>query len=172
MNRQKRLPLRGILPFLGLLACQATAAVTDETPNAQQRFFLPVVVACRPEPGDQILEFICRRVQADAPGLASAYGMKLTVEGPVRPGDHWQPPRDTIPLDVILTGTLPASEFAQKEITAQVVAPTFSSADGPWSRSMAATGVARDLVHPVADAILETIDMFLAQRAATPDERN
>jgi len=172
MNRLTRLPLRGILPFLGLLACQATAAVAQEIPNAQQRFFLPVVVACRPQPGDQILEFICRRIQADAPGLASAYGMTLTVEGPIKPRDHWQPPRDTIPLDVILTGTQPATEFGQKEITAQVVAPTVSTADGLWSRGMAATGVPRDLVHPVADAILETIDMFLAQRAATPDDRN
>lgn len=171
MSRRTRSVFKGILPLLSLLACQATTTIAAESPTAQQRFFLPVVVACRPQPGDQILEFICRRVQADAPGLASAYGMTLSVEGPISPGDHWQPPRDTIPLDVILTGTRPASEFGQKEITAQVVAPTVGSADGPWSRGMAATGVPRDLVHPVADAILESIDMFLAQRAAAPDDR-
>ena len=166
MTRLSRSPFRALLPLLALMAVAAPIAVAVEAPAASARYYLPIVVACRPEPGDEILEFICRRIQADAPGLAAAYGMTLSVEGPVQPRDNWQPPRDTVALEVLLTGTRPASQFAQKEITAQLLGPPLQGGSEPWSRGLSATGVPRDLVHPVADAILQNIDAFLAERAA------
>lgn len=171
MTQTNRSRFRALLPLLALIASTAPIVVKAENAAATGRYYLPMVVACRPEPGDQILEFICRRIQADAPGLALAYGMTLSVEGPVQPRDHWQPPRDTVALEVVLTGTRPASQFAQKEITAHLAGPPLQDGSEPWSRGMSATGVPRDLVHPVADAILQNIDAFLAERAAVAATR-
>lgn len=167
MTRRTAQTLRDRTPLLALLVLLAGAAATPaaaEDAAASGRYYLPVVVACRPEPGDQILDFICRRIQADAPELAHARGMTLAVEGPVHPQDRWQAPRDTVALEVALTGTRPASQFGQKEITARLSGPSLDGDDG-WSTGIAATGVPRDLVHPVADAVLANIDAYLARRA-------
>ncbi|MGD8978348.1 MAG: hypothetical protein PVG91_12140 [Gammaproteobacteria bacterium] len=165
MTRRTALSLRALLPLLALLAGPAVTPAAAENAAASGRYYLPVVVACRPDPGDKILEFICRRIAADAPELAHARGMTLSVEGPVHPRDHWQAPRDTLALEVLLTGTRPASQFAQKEITARLIGPPLGGGEN-WSTGIAATGVPRDLVHPVADAVLANIDAFLGRRAA------
>lgn len=171
MTQAHRSSCRALLMLLALIVSAAPVAVAAQSAAVTDRYYLPMVVACRPEPGDQILEFICRRIQADAPGLAQAYGMSLSVEGPVGPRDQWEPPRDTVALEIALTGTRPASQFAQKEITAHLAGPPLHDGSEPWSRGLSATGVPRDLVHPVADAILQNIDAFLAERAAAAATR-
>jgi len=126
--------------------------------------YLPVVVICRSDPDDQILGYICRRIEADAPRLALEYGMRLSVERGAVAQDHWTAPRDTVPLEVVLTATRPASQFSTKEITTQLSAPPIEPGDSPWAATFVATGVPRDLVHPVADAALERISAFLSER--------
>ena len=150
--------LIGCAGFLSFQASGQTVAVG----NAKN--YLPVIVVCRADSEDQILGYICRRIEADAPGLATEYGMRLTVEyGPVSDA-HWTPPRDTVPLEIVLTANRPESQFGTKEIAAQLTAPAIEPGDAPWSSAFVATGVPRDLVHPVADATLERIGAFLGDR--------
>jgi hypothetical protein len=140
------------------VAAQQTASVPGKN-------FLPVVVLCRVDPADQILGFVCRRIEADAAALAAEYGMQLSVEQTSTNERHWTAPRDTVPLEVLLEATRPASQFGTKQVTVQLSAPAIVPGEPPWSSAFIATGVPRDLVHPVADAALERISAFLNERA-------
>lgn len=151
--------------LLGCAGCLAMPVLAQTPAPVAAKNFLPVVVVCRADPDDQILGYICRRIEADAPRLALEYGMRLSVERGSVEDQHWSAPRDTVPVEVLLTATRPASQFSDKEITAQLTAPPIEPGNPPWSSTFVATGVPRDLVHPVADAALERIGAFLNDRA-------
>jgi hypothetical protein len=149
----------------GCVALAAAPVVAQQTMALQGKNFLPVVVVCRADTADEILGYICRRIEADAPGLAAGYGMQLSVEHAGATEQHWTAPRDTVPLELELSATRPTSQFGVKEITAQLSAPPIVPGEPPWSSAFVASGVPRDLVHPVADAALERIGAFLDERA-------
>jgi hypothetical protein len=118
------------------------------------------VLSCRHDTRDDILAIICRRVEAETAGIAQAAGFSLEISGeslgvkPLEKGNR--------SLDIRLTATQPDSQFSQKRIDAALVG-RFANADAPpWEVDLAAEGVPRDLVHPVADALLERVEAFLA----------
>ena len=151
--------------LLGCAGLSVMPAAAAQTTPVVTKNYLPVAVICRSDPDDQILGYICRRIEADAPRLALEYGMRLSVERGAVAEDRWTAPRDTVPLEVVLTATRPTSQFATKEITTALSAPPIELGDPPWSATFVASGVPRDLVHPVADAALERISAFLNERA-------
>ena len=158
--------------LLGCLGLCVWPAAAQQTAPIATKNFLPVVVVCRADPEDEILGFICRRIEADAPGLAMEHGMRLSVERTTVSDTHWTAPRDTLPVELALTATRPASQFGSKEITTQLIAPPIERGDPPFSSTFVATGVPRDLVHPVADAALERIGAFLNDRALRERDTN
>jgi hypothetical protein len=122
-----------------------------------------LVLACRHDAGDEILAIVCRRVEAEASGVAAAAGYSLEISGePI--GDE---PRESGRrfLDISLTATRPHSQFGNKRIDAALVGRFAAAGAPPWEVDLTAEGVPRDLVHPVADALLERVEAFLATPA-------
>lgn len=122
-----------------------------------------LVLACRHDAGDEILAIVCRRVEAEASAVAAAAGYSLEIAGePMREGPGESGRRF---LDIGLTATRPDSQFGNKRIDAALVGRFAIAGAPPWEVDLAAEGVPRDLVHPVADALLERVEAFLATPA-------
>lgn len=119
-----------------------------------------LILSCQHDTRDEILAIICRRVEADTAAIAQAAGFTLEISGEslgVKP-----PEKGNRSLDIHLTATQPDSQFGQKRIDAALVG-RFAIANTPaWEVDLTAEGVPRDLVHPVADALLERVEAFLA----------
>ncbi len=145
--------LLGILFMLP--AALAPAAVSAGEPA--------LILGCRHDARDEILTIICRRVETEATGVARAAGYSLEVSGdsladtPLENGSR--------SLDISLTATRPDSQFADKRIDVSLVGRFSAREAPPWEVELAAEGVPRDLVHPVADALLGRIEAFLATAA-------
>jgi hypothetical protein len=72
------------------------------------------------------------------------------------------PPPGLRALAIRVTGTQPASQFGTKQIAAILTGSYAPPSAGDWENELTAEGVPRDLVHPVADALLGRIEAFLA----------
>jgi hypothetical protein len=117
-------------------------------------------LGCIHDASDDILSIICQRVEREATMVAGAAGFRLAVVADgVGTGD---PPAGGRTLEITLTATRPDSQFGTKRIGASLVGRFATDAATPWNGEIAAEGVPRDLVHPVADALLERIEVFLA----------
>ena len=114
---------------------------------------------CRNGAGDQILTIICDRVVREAPMVAGAYGFSVRItEGDATVSDVGE--ADLV-LDVEVTATSPRSQFAKKRIDVALTGRHPGTTEDSWTSEMTAEGVPRDLVHPVADAILDRLEAFL-----------
>lgn len=97
-------------------------------------------------------------VAADA-----GYRVTLSVGKPVMP-QH--PAADARTLDIQVTGTRPGSQFGTKHIEALLSGGYAADPAGGWESELTAEGAPRDLVHPIADALLTRIAVFLATNPA------
>ncbi len=142
--------------LLGILfmvpAVLAPAAVPAEEPA--------LLLSCRHDARDEILSIICRRVETEAVGVARAAGYSLEVPGDSLGGRPLE--NGSRSLDISLTATRPDSQFAAKRIDVNLVGRFSVPEAPPWEVELAAEGAPRDLVHPVADALLGRIEAFLA----------
>jgi hypothetical protein len=120
-----------------------------------------LLLSCRHAPDDQILALVCDRVEREAATIASAAGYGVTI---IR-GKATLPPvpvAETRALDIQVTGTRPESPFGTKKVTALVTGTYAPPAAGHWESELTAKGAPRDLLHPVADALLARLEAFLA----------
>ena len=145
-----RTSLLGILFLLPSVLAPATGLAGEST----------LVLGCRHDARDEILAIICRRVEAETAGVAQAAGFSLEISGeslgvkPLEKGNR--------SLEIRLTATQPDSQFGQKRIDANLVGRFAIANAPPWEVDLTAEGVPRDLVHPVADALLGRVEAFLA----------
>ena len=117
-------------------------------------------IGCRQERPDEILRIICDRVVGEVRTLAAESGYRV-VDVSALPADSgaggvlrsvW----------ISLDATQPPGRFDIKQIDAKLVGSYGSTADRTWENELSARGVSRDLVHPVADAIVMRVAAFLA----------
>ena len=117
-------------------------------------------LGCIHDASDDILSIVCQRVEREATMVAGAAGFRLqVVTDGAGTGD---PPDGGRTLEITLTATRPDSQFGTKRIDAILVGRFATDAATLWDTEITAEGVPRDLVHPVADALLERIEAFLA----------
>lgn len=122
---------------------------------------LDLLLSCRHDPDDRILTLVCDRVEHEAGGIATAAGYNLIIirgKAMLPPA----PPPGMRALDIGITGTRPASQFGTKHIGAILTGSYAPPSAGNWENELTAEGVPRDLVHPVADALLGRLEAFLA----------
>ncbi len=120
-----------------------------------------LLLSCRHDPDDRILTLVCGRVEREAPGVAAAGGYGVTIiHG--KAGLSPAPASGTRALDIQVTGTHPESQFSTKQVKAVLTGSYAPSSTGDWASEFTAEGAPRDLVHPVADALLERLEAFLA----------
>lgn len=136
-----------------------------------------IVFGCEYDTSDEILGHICRRAGSDALRLAAANRLEMQVTEPNSVSNAvWGHGDGFIQITLQLTATRPESQFAQKLITCNIDGRRMPEAaarrpgDQPdpaiWSVSFEAQGVPRDLVHPVADAVEQQVESYLAGIAA------
>lgn len=120
-----------------------------------------ILLGCQHDPDDRILTLVCDRVEREAAGIAAAAGYDVTIIAgkPVLPP---APAPGMRALDIRLTGTRPESQFGTKHVEAILTGSYAPPSAGDWVRELAADGKPRDLVHPVADALLGRLQAFLA----------
>ena len=118
-------------------------------------------LSCLHDPADEILSIVCDRVRRESIQVAGSLGYLVEAEDSPADGSE----AATRSLDIRLTADGPDSPFASKRIDARLTGRTAGSDNNPWELEMTAEGVPRDLVHPVADALLGRIEAFLAEAA-------
>lgn len=147
-----------------VLACIASTAAAVDLRLAQSTPYPEVVFGCQFDAGDEILGHICRRASQDAREAGAEYGLEVSVAEPNSvSGVAWGHGEGFIQLVLLMEATRPDSQFGQKIITCTLDGHRMprKKAGGPGQRtdpaernvSFEATGVPRDLVHPVADAV-------------------
>lgn len=119
-------------------------------------------LSCLHDPTDEILGIICDRVRRESTQIAGSLG--YVVDAADRPADGSE--LATRSLDIRLTANRPDSPFASKRIHARLTGRTAGADHTPWEQELTAEGIARDLVHPVADALLERIEALLTAPSA------
>ena len=124
-----------------------------------------LLLSCRHDPDDRILTLVCDRVEKEAPANAAPQGFRvMIIHGKAMlPPD---PAPGTRALDVDLRGTQPESQFGTKRVEATLRGSYSPPSAGGWDGELSAEGAPRDLVHPVADALLARIMAFLATSPA------
>jgi hypothetical protein len=151
----------------------AADAVPDDVVLAQAAPQQEIIFACEYDTSDEILGHICRRAGSDAIRLAAATRLELQVAEPNSVSNAvWGHGDGFIQITLQMTATQAASQFAQKIITCNLDGRRMPEAaarrpgDQPdpavWSVSFEAQGVPRDLVHPVADAVEQQVESYLA----------
>lgn len=144
-------------PWIRVAALLLTAMTGGQGAVAEEPGLL---LSCRHDSADSILSIICDRVAKEAPVIAGAYGYRVRMsDSDVTETDTGETDRA---LDIELSATAPPSQFAIKRIDAALRGRYPRTTVGPWSSELTAEGVARDLVHPVADAVLDRIEAFLS----------
>ena len=157
----------------------ATDAVSAEMVLAQAAPQQEIIFGCEYDAADEILGHICRRAGSDAIRLAAATHLELQVAEPNSVSTAvWGHGDGFIQITLQMTATKATSQFAQKTITCILDGRRMPEAaarrpgDQPdpavWSVSFEAQGVPRDLVHPVADAVEQQIESYLAGIASNP----
>ena len=145
--------------LLGILFMLPAALAAAAVPAGEPAFIL----GCRHDARDEILTIICRRVETEAVDVARAAGYSLQVSR--NSSANKSLGNGSRSLDISLTATRPDSQFADKRIDAALVGRFSVQQAPPWEVELAAEGAPRDLVHPVADALLGRIEAFLATAA-------
>ena len=116
-------------------------------------------LSCLHDPADEILSIVCDRVRRESVQVAGSLGYLVEAEDSPADGSE----RATRSLDIRLAADRPESPFASKRIDARLTGRTAGADNNPWEQEMTAEGIPRDLVHPVADALLGRIEAFLAE---------
>ena len=117
-------------------------------------------IGCSPERPDEILRIICDRVVGEVRTLAAESGYRvIDVSG--RPGG---PGAGEVlrSVRISLDATQPPGRFDIKQVDAKLVGSYGPSDAQPWESELSAKGVSRDLVHPLADALVMRVTAFLA----------
>lgn len=137
----------------------ATVAAWAAAPAPAQS--VPIVyMDCRYPADDEILQLVCGRLRRDVVVLGEAHGVEF----------RWwpDPGHATWLVTVELQANRPHSAFGRKEVRGLVTGnlPGGGAEDRTWERGFEAAGVPRDLVHPVADAVADSLDRYLSELTA------
>ena len=166
-----------VLTFVGLAGATHVSAA-DELHLAQAKPRQEVVFACEFDTRDEILGHICRRASLDAQRAGAVAGLSVQVAEPNSvSGIVFGRGEGFVQLTLHMEATSPASQFGQKEIVCTLAGKrirgetpyivTEGKTDpADWSVSFEATGVPRDLVHPVADSVAAEVEGFFARLSA------
>lgn len=167
--------LTGLLwPAVPILAAD-TAATGVRIAQAAPR--QEIVFACQFDTSDETLGHICRRAGSDALRLAASAQLEMQVAEPNSVSNAvWGHGDGFIQVTLHLVANRPQSQFAEKHIEctldgrrmpkAVAVRPGEPPDPAVWNVSFEARGVARDLVHPVADAVQQQMASYLQAIAA------
>jgi len=152
-------------PYVRKAACIATCTLLLSTGqlDAAVPDDLELLLSCRHDSDDRILTLVCDRVEREAAAIAAAAGYGVTI---IR-GKAVLPPAPAAgarALDIQVMGTRPDSQFGTKQVEAFLTGSFAAPAGGDWESELTAEGAPRDLVHPVADALLARLEAFLAAR--------
>ena len=119
-----------------------------------------VEVGCEHQRPDEILSIICDRVVNEVRVLAADSGYRVVdVSGRTTEPSATDALRT---IRVSLDATQPPGRFEIKTIDAKLTGSYEVQGAEPWTSELSAKGVPRDLVHPVADALVMRVSAFLA----------
>ena len=117
-------------------------------------------IGCHHDGSDAILDIICRRVVDEILSLAGKSGLRAIDTSGLAEGSGGADAVRAVRID--MDATQVQGPFNIKEIEARMVG-TFGVAEyPPWESKLSAKGAPRDLVHPVADALVIRVTTFLA----------
>ena len=173
---RSRLPTR----VIGIVAAIVGAGLlTTPAPMQSQDLSGPrreAVFACEYDTADEILGHICRRAGADAARIGFARGFDVEIREPNSVGAAaWGMGEGFVQLILRIDADRPPGMFDTKTITCtlagaripQRLAPNGEVDPADYQVSFQAAGVARDLVHPVADSIATLVDDYFTRVATT-----
>jgi len=142
--------------IIGLVAAPALLSIVCGSLTAVAADLPIISLSCAHDPGDEILDLICQRVEREArpAAMRAGYRLVLPATDPVGDGER--------SLVIELTANTPDSRFGDKRIQALMSGRRGTGPDAVWESRFDAQGVPRDLVHPVADAVLGQVEAFLA----------
>ena len=121
-------------------------------------------IGCSQERADEILRIICDRVVSEVRALAAESGYRvIDVSGSADDSGAGHALRS---VRISLDATQPPGRFDIKQIDAKLVGSYGPGNAQPWENELSAKGVSRDLVHPVADALVMRVTAFLASSPA------
>lgn len=120
----------------------------------------PIEIGCQRERPDEILDIICKRVVNEVRILASDAGHRVIDVSGRGPEAASSGALRTVRIS--LDATQPPGRFDIKQIDAKLTGTYGLQAAEPWTSELSAKGVPRDLVHPVADALVMRVSAFLA----------
>jgi hypothetical protein len=132
------------------------------------------VFACEYDTSDAILGHICRRAGADTARLGDALGFDVEVREPNSVGQAaWGMGEGFVQLILKIDANRPPGMFDTKTVSCTVagarvprrVAPDGAADPADYQVSFEAAGVARDLVHPVADAVADIVGDYFSRVA-------
>ena len=132
------------------------------------------VFACEFDTSDRILGHICRRAGADAARIGYARGFDVEVREPNSVGDAaWGMGDGFVQLTLRIDADRPPGMFETKTVNCTLageriprrLAPNGERDPADYQVSFEAAGVARDLVHPVADTVADLVDGYLTRVA-------
>ncbi|UCC13335.1 MAG: hypothetical protein JSW21_07950 [Gammaproteobacteria bacterium] len=144
--------------IIGLIAAPALLSAGSGSMTAVAADLSVLSLSCIREPGDEILDVICQRVEREAGSAALRAGYRLVLPAADPVGDGGRS------LVIELTANSPESLFGNKRIQVVMTGRQAAESAAAWESRFNAEGVPRDLVHPVADAVLRKIEGFLASR--------
>ena len=142
--------------IIGLVAAPALLCAVSGSLTAIAADLPVISLSCVHEPSDEILDLICQRVEREArpAAMRAGYRMVLPATDPAGDGER--------SLVIELTANTPDSRFGNKRIQALMTGRHGTGPQAVWESRFGAEGVARDLVHPVTDAVLGQVEAFLA----------
>ena len=155
-----------------LAAVPALAAAQDLSGPRREAVF-----ACEFDTSDDILGHICRRAGVDTARIGMARGFDVEVREPNSVGGAaWGMGEGFVQIILKIDSNRPPGLFDTKTVNCtlggaripQRVAPNGELDPADYQISFQAAGVARDLVHPVADTVADLVDSYLT-RVATAD---
>jgi hypothetical protein len=130
------------------------------------------VFACEYDTSDDILGHICRRAGADTARLGYALGFDVEVRAPNSVGGAaWAMGEGFVQLVLRIDADRPPGMFDTKTVHCSLagtrvprrLAPNGEIDPADFQASFEAAGVARDLVHPVADAVADLVDDYFTR---------
>ena len=142
--------------IIGLVAAPALLSIVCGSLTAVAADLPIISLSCVHDPGDEILDLICQRVEREArpAAMRAGYRLVLPATDPVGDGER--------SLVIELTANTPDSRFGDKRIQALKSGRRGTGPDAVRESRLDAQGVPRDKVHPVADAELGQEEEFLA----------
>lgn len=132
------------------------------------------VFACEYDTGDDIAGHICRRAGADAARLGAVQGFDIEIREPNSVGGAaWGMGDGFVQLVLKIDADRPPGMFDTKTVTCTIsgarvpvrLAPNGEADPADYQVSFQAAGVARDLVHPVADTVADLVGNYFTQVA-------